>query len=146
MSSLAHLARRLRWSLLPSRVSPAEIAEVRRVLNPHECRIWESMQEMDRRHSLMVLERRRTIAPTPDRDDESAALLHDVGKTASRLGPWSRVLATLAGPRWWRFDLYHRHEQIGLAMLRSITNDVVVGLLEGSLGARSDALREADEI
>ena len=146
MSTPGHLARRLLFSLVPTKVTEAEYALVRDVLRTEEYRLWQSMQAMDRRHSLMVLDRRRLISPEPDRDDSAAALLHDVGKTASRLGPWSRVLATIIGPRWWRFALYHRHEQIGIEVLRARSNTVVLALLEGSLGARSEALRLADEV
>ena len=146
MRHVLHLARRLLASVVPNRPSRSELEVVRGILNAAEMRLWESMQVMDRRHSLVVLGRRRVLAPPPDRDDDAAALLHDVGKTASRLGAWSRVLATLAGPRWWRFDLYRRHEQIGTEMLRPATSDIVLGILEGTLGARSEALRAADEI
>lgn len=146
MTSLGHLCRRLRWSLFPGRTGEASQEDVRLILNPSELRLWSSMQSMDRRHSVMVLERRRSISPAPDRDDEAAALLHDLGKTASRLGAWSRVLATILGPRTWRYDLYHRHESIGVEMLRTASSPTVIDLLEGRMDRRSEALRRADEI
>lgn len=146
MTSVGHLARRLLWSLAPAEPSDVDVAEVREVLTPSEMRLWAAMQRMDRRHSLMVLARRREMSPPTERDDAAAALLHDVGKSVSRLGAWGRVVATIVGPRGWRFRLYHRHDEIGIEMLKPVSNAAVIGLLKGALGPRSDALRRADEI
>lgn len=87
---------------------------------------------MDQRHSLVVLQRLNAILPNAGRDAQAAALLHDIGKTKSQLGVFSRVVATLVGPRTTRFLQYHQHENIGLALLQEFEcSPETVGLLRG---------------
>lgn len=146
MSRAVHLVRRFLWSVR-GRVpggDDRELAET--VLSAREMRLWSSMQAMDRSHSLMVLARRRRLDPPPDRHEEAAALLHDVGKTASRLGLFARVFATLLGPRTWRMRLYHVHDPLGLEMLRGTSDPEVIGILEGRNAEKFELLRRADDI
>jgi putative nucleotidyltransferase with HDIG domain len=86
--------------------------------------------------------------PHASQSEIAGALLHDVGKSAARLGTFARVLATLVGPRTSRFRQYHDHEEIGAAMLRSINSDeLTISMVEGSCAAElKEALINADDI
>jgi CO/xanthine dehydrogenase Mo-binding subunit len=91
------------------------------------------MMVQDRRHSVMVGRRFVKHRPNALNSEIAGALLHDVGKSAARLGTFARVLATLVGPRTSRFRQYHDHEAIGAAMLRSINSDeLTISMVEGS--------------
>ena len=75
------------------------------------------MTVQDRRHSILVARRFVEFAPEASRAEVAAALLHDVGKLASGLGTFARVVATVVGPRTDRFRPYHDHERLGAEML-----------------------------
>lgn len=93
------------------------------------------MSKADRRHAAGVARQvDRALGPGTERPVLAAALLHDVGKTASGLGTFGRVAATVtaaiagrerveewstAGARGWRHRMaaYFRHPTIGAASL-----------------------------
>lgn len=105
------------------------------------------MQGRDQRHSLEVLARFDMLLPGSTRQRRAAALLHDIGKTASGLGWTMRVVATVVGPRGRRFALYHDHERIGSEMLRGVSDPETVSLVSGHGDERVvSILRDADDI
>ena len=148
MSKIAHLTKRFVLSLVPSQVQQIERQWVQSVLSPSEFDVWNNMMVQDRRHSVLVGRRFVKHRPTAMQSEIAGALLHDVGKSAARLGTFGRVIATLVGPRTNRFRQYHDHEQIGAMMLRSIgSNELTISMVEGScVGELSQALNRADDI
>ena len=118
-----HLVTRFFGVLGSRRLSPEEQGKVNSVLAPPEARLFWDQQPIDQRHAYEVAERARMMLG----DDVAAiraALLHDVGKRHSRLGPVSRSLATVFGglrlpmPDTWR--RYREHGPLGAADLRAI--------------------------
>ena len=76
---------------------------------------------------------RRTDSDAPDA--KQAALLHDVGKARSRIGPFQRSLATICNalrlPLPHRWKLYIDHGSIGARMLAEAgATDFVVAFTE----------------
>lgn len=134
MAGFSHLARRFFTSLPP--IGPS--SEKRRWAEGHltegEVRLWRRLSAADRRHSVEVARRVQVaLGPTATRPVIAAALLHDCGKIVSGLGPFRRVLATVAamivgreqatawadrprGPRR-RIGLYLDHPRLGAGLL-----------------------------
>ncbi|MDQ1403121.1 MAG: hypothetical protein QOG03_1437 [Actinomycetota bacterium] len=131
--SWAHLAKRFATSLWPGGPPNSDEVWVASILSSREQVLWERMSGADRRHAVGVARRVEVAlgdeATTPIL---AAALLHDVGKVASGLGTYGRVVATLAGkvagpqmaPAWSkgggitrRTGLYLRHGELGAEML-----------------------------
>ena len=135
-------------SLVPSQVQQIERQWVQSVLSQSEFDVWNNMMVQDRRHSVLVGRRFVKLRPTASQGEIAGALLHDVGKSVARLGTFTRVLATLVGPRTNRFRQYHDHEKIGATMLRSIGSDeLTISMVEGScVGELRQALNKADDI
>ena len=148
MSEISHLAKRFVLSLVPSQVQEIERQWVHSVLTPSEFDLWNKMMTQDRRHSVLVGRRFVKYRPTSNSAEIAGALLHDVGKSAARLGTLARVVATLVGSRTNHFCQYHDHEAIGAAMLRSIGSDeITIEMVEGScVGELRQALSRADDI
>jgi putative nucleotidyltransferase with HDIG domain len=148
MSKISHLAKRFVLSLVPPQVQEMERQWVHSVLTPSEFDLWNKMMTQDRRHSVLVGRRFVKYRPTSNSAEIAGALLHDVGKSAARLGTLARVVATLVGSRTNRFRQYHDHEAIGAAMLRSIGSDeITIEMVEGScVGELRQALSRADDI
>ncbi len=146
MTSVTHLARRFVTSL-SRRLPPAADAEwALGVLLPAEAALWTHMTVQDRRHSILVARRFVEFAPDAERAEVAAALLHDVGKLASGLGTFRRVLATIVGPRTAVFRTYHDHERLGAEMLAAAgSRAVTIELVQGR-GPRATDLRRADDI
>ena len=146
MRSLVHLARRLATSLSrrPPVASESEWALSR--LSPAEADLWQRMTVQDRRHSILVARRFVEFCEAPVAQEVAAALLHDVGKVASGLGTFRRVLATVIGPRTTSFREYHDHEQLGAEMLHAAGSSTVTIELVLGRGRAASALRRADEI
>ncbi len=98
-ATIGHLARRFFWSLRTPRVDPAEERWALSLLSPTERRLWESMNPLDRAHSLAVARRVTRRGDESDAEIPSwvvtAALLHDVGKAEANLPTWARVGATV---------------------------------------------------
>lgn len=90
------------------------------------------MPVADRRHSIEVARRFVAARPAASRDEIAAALLHDVGKVASRLGTFGRVVATVVGPRTDRFRTYHDHEAIGARLATTAgSSALTIALIAG---------------
>jgi len=117
---IAHLTKRFFSSLARSEVIEAELNMVRSTLSASECELWQQFSRADRRHSVLVAERFTALRPDASRNEISGVLLHDIGKIRSNLSTLQRVAATVVGPRTQRFALYHRHEEIGVDMLRQV--------------------------
>jgi hypothetical protein len=109
-----------------------ELAQVQAILSEGEMGLWMKYQNIDQRHSIVVLHRLNVLMPTAGREAQAAALLHDIGKSQSQLGVLLRVVATIVGPRTRRFSQYHRHEETGIELLESIGSSyVMISLLKG---------------
>jgi hypothetical protein len=141
-----HLTRRFAGSLWPGGPGVAEEAWARRWLRPAEVEIWKAMTGPDRRHGVAVARRVAVVLGNADgagipTNALAAALLHDAGKSRSRLGVLGRSAATLAaagaGRRrvatWrdaggWRAEAgrYAAHDEIGGEMLAAAGSDPVV--------------------
>ncbi|MGH9038114.1 MAG: hypothetical protein ACRD0O_20340 [Acidimicrobiia bacterium] len=136
MRSWSHLAGRFVRALRPGGPARADVDWVRSVLEPPELALWERLPGHDRRHTVEVARKVESmLAGTPHAGDSrwpAAALLHDVGKLASNLSVFGRVVATLMGMAggWrlsaWeefrgfrrRISQYLRHGEIGADMIR----------------------------
>jgi hypothetical protein len=146
VTSIGHLSRRFTGSL-STRPPPAEDTTwALEQLLRGEVGLWQEMTAQDRRHSVLVARRFVQCVPHASRAEVAAALLHDVGKTVSGLGTWSRVIATVVGPRTARFREYHDHERLGAEMLRAAGSDpATIELVQGR-GPHGPALRDADDV
>ncbi len=146
MTSATHLARRFVTSFSRRPPTAADSAWAVGQMLPAEAELWEQMTVQDRRHSILVARRFVEFVPDSERAEVAGALLHDVGKLGSGLGTFSRVLATLVGPRNDRFRRYHDHEPLGAEMLTAAgSSSVTIELAQGR-GPRSAQLRRADNI
>ena len=150
--SPGHLARRFFASLRPGGPDPAGEAWAINWLTSPEKGLWGRMSAPDRRHAIGVAHRVAALAGNRDgagveRRLLAAALLHDTGKQASRLGTFARAAATLVAmtvgrakaaswastvegrtlPGWRpRVALYLNHDRIGAEMLRAAGSDELV--------------------
>ncbi len=77
------------------RAAPLDLSAVRKVLTPAQMALFLRMQPGEQAHSLEVLQRLRAQGET-DPDLQTAALLHDVGKSRFPLHLWERVWIVLA--------------------------------------------------
>ena len=143
---VGHLARRFVTSLSGRPPEPQREAWAQSLLLPGERALWARMSAADRRHSIEVARRFRRLVETPTRAEMAAALLHDVGKTASGLGTAWRVVATVVGPRTNRFRRYHEHEAIGVRMLAAAGSEADTLALARGDHPHGGALRAADDI
>ena len=130
-----HWIARFVSSVRPGRPAPADEAWATALLSEREATHFARMSNPDKRHAVAVArEVDRTLPVDAERRDEVlvAALLHDVGKTASGLRTYGRAVATLsalAGGRafaevWQdgsgftrRVGLYLRYPTIGAEVL-----------------------------
>lgn len=136
---LSHLASRFFTSLWPAGPGPADDRWAVAALLPGEVALWRRMGGADRRHAVGVARRTAaTLGPAATRPVLAAALLHDVGKVESGLGPLRRALATVAGlvagraaaDRWCsrpgplgRTGRYLCHDRLGAEMLGGAGSD-----------------------
>lgn len=106
-----------------------------------EAGLWRRMSAADRRHAIVVARRvDAALGPAATRPVLAAALLHDVGKIESALGPVRRAGATVAGivgghdaaQRWrdregpvGRVGRYLCHDQIGAELLANAGSDAL---------------------
>lgn len=128
--SFRHLARRFFVSLRPGGPDAPAEAWARSFLSEGEQGLWRQMSGADRRHAVAVARRLGPDAAVA----VPAALLHDVGKVDSRLGPWRRVAATVAAlvlgrdrvaRGRGRMARYLRHDSLGAALLEGAGSDVL---------------------
>ncbi len=125
-----HLGRRFLGSLRPGGPLPADEAWVAARLTDGELGLWRAMSGADRRHAVAVA-RRVVDHLGPEgatRPVVAAALLHDVGKVLSGLGPLRRVAATLAAMSGTRrmptsFRRYLAHDRLGAELLQEAGSD-----------------------
>ena len=146
MTSVSHLARRFTTSLSRRPPVASDRDWALSQLSVAEAELWQRMTVQDRRHSILVARRFVQFAGAPKTQEVAAALLHDVGKVASGLGTFRRVLATLIGPRTNKFRAYHDHERLGAEMLRAAGSATVTTELVQGRGSAADALRRADDL
>jgi hypothetical protein len=139
MATWGHLARRFVGSLRPGGPSPADEAWALDALTAGEAELWRRMSGPDRRHAVGVA--RAVVAGMGERATRpirAAALLHDVGKVDSGLGPVRRAAVTVAGratgydrARRWRgrtgpvgrAGRYLCHDEIGAQLLVAASSD-----------------------
>ena len=141
MRHVVHLAKRFVLSMVPKQVQVIEQQWVASVLTAHEFDLWNELMLQDRRHSIMVARRYVALRPMANNYEIAGALLHDVGKSVSRLGTLMRVVATIVGPRTTRLRVYHDHETIGANMLRTIGSDsTTIAMVQGSCSPELKAL------
>lgn len=135
MSSPAHLIRRWWGTIRAEPLGVSELEWVRSTLHASEWNMWVAMDWRDQRHAHQVARRFVETIPgeeTPTRAAIAAALLHDVGKVASGLTTFERVLASILGGRTARWRAYIGHEAIGLDMCRRAGSDPeTLALLSG---------------
>ena len=141
-----HLARRWAGSLSRRAPAAADTQWALGALLPGEAALWRRMSGQDRRHSVAVARRFVALAAMPTRDQVAGALLHDVGKLASGLGTWARVLATVVGPRTARFRLYHDHERLGAEMAMAAGSSTATVTLIERRGPAAADLESADHV
>jgi hypothetical protein len=131
--------RRFFGSLRPGGPSRADAAWACSHLLDTEVALWNRMSGADRRHAVGVARRVvEELGGEADREVVAAALLHDVGKIASGLGTYGRVVATVSGAaagrrtaEAWsqaggftrRVGLYLRHPELGADMLAMAGSD-----------------------
>jgi|GEM_PF-2089165 len=121
-----------------SKVSASDERLVIEILSAEEFPLWSAMQRADRAHSLKVLRRLMEQRPTTSRAEKCAALLHDVGKSVSKLSTMGRVMATLLGGCTPRMRLYRSHEAIGARMLEGVSEDLTILLQRLDVPTTSD--------
>lgn len=143
---LGHLSRRFVTSLSDAPPPASDEAWVEGFLRSGESRLWRSMSNADRRHSILVARRFMADGDAPTRDEMAGCLLHDVGKTESGLGTWARVAATVVGARGRRFSAYHDHERLGAELCRAAGSSDETILLVSGRGASRDRMRRADSV
>jgi hypothetical protein len=95
IAKLRHLVTRFFGSLRPRPLVPDDLAFVQHTLTAAELACWDRLGPADRVESLTTA-RRAALALGPGADDRwvAAALLHDVGKVETGLGPFRRAGAT----------------------------------------------------
>ncbi|MBS1846760.1 MAG: hypothetical protein JST73_00635 [Actinobacteria bacterium] len=137
--SASHLVKRFFGSLRPGGPSETDDTWIHEQLTEREVRLWDKMSNPDKRHAAKV--GRRVEAALGDDATApilAAALLHDVGKSASGLRTYGRVIATLSAKvagydmavAWSetqgftrRVGLYLEHPRLGGDMLELAGSD-----------------------
>jgi hypothetical protein len=120
MRTLLHLARRFFGWWSAGRPNPEVQLWIGTRLESDAARLFWKQDVQDQAHAAAVA---TLVAQRhPDRSDLiAAALLHDVGKAVSRLGPVRRSIATVLGglglPMTRRLVAYRNHGPIGAGML-----------------------------
>ena len=169
--SVGHLVRRFLGSLSRRRPGEDDQAWVAARLLVGEQELWARLGPADQRHLVAVARRvEADLGPEATRPVLAAALLHDVGKLASHLSTYGRVVATLSikaagrdtADAWTetqgftrRVGLYAQHEALGADMLALAGSDpLTVALVREHAwdpadrttpAAPADALRRADD-
>lgn len=135
-----HLTARFLESVAARSPGPREQSEAAALLREGEEPLFWGQPGPDQRHGLEAA--RAVLRRAPGRRDLArAALLHDVGKQAARLGIPGRVLASALGQIGirppGRMGVYLRHGEEGARMLeRAGAEDPVVGFARHHHGRR----------
>jgi len=141
-----HLVKRFAGSISGSAPSVRDELWAESFLLDGELVLWRRLGNVDRRHAIQVA-RRFAVMGSWSRDEMAAALLHDIGKTFSRLSTLERVGATLLGGRTARWRDYHDHERIGLELCRVAgSSSATLAMLSGDESLALSALHRADRI
>jgi len=142
LTQLAHYSGRFFGFFRLAPLSPLEQDDVRSILAPAEAELFWQLQPEDQRHSYEMARRVRDRLPD-DGVAVAASLLHDVGKRQSRLGPFSRSVATVLGhlgfPMTTAMRSYWDHGAVGARDLEAIGSDpfvVAFAAGHGASGAR----------
>lgn len=128
LRQVRHLVSRFFGVVTSKRLGPRAQDEVNTTLTPDAANLFWAQAAIDQRHSYDVAQRVRSSLGD-DRAALQAALLHDVGKRHSTLGPVTRSLATifdaarLPMPMQWR--KYRDHGPLGAADLAEIGADAM---------------------
>jgi hypothetical protein len=139
-----HLLVRFVWSLRRHEPDPTEESWAESHLLPGEVALWRRMCDLDRVHSAKVARRFVAARPEADRAEVAGALLHDVGKIASGLGTWGRVVASVVGPRTARFRAYHDHEHLGAVLAEAAGSEPATVELIDERGPAFETLKSCD--
>jgi hypothetical protein len=139
LATWRHLVARFAGSLRPGGPRKADEAWATASLLPGEVLLWRRMSGADRRHAVGVARHAAAaLGPEATRPVVAAALLHDVGKVDSGLGPVRRAVVTIAGmaagrdaaERWQgrpgavgRAGSYLCHDRLGAALLDAAGSD-----------------------
>ncbi|MCB1247412.1 MAG: hypothetical protein KDB69_09105 [Acidimicrobiia bacterium] len=122
LSTASHLVKRFFRSVAARSLDAQELDEIHAALPPRLLPLFAALQRMDQRHSYDVYER---VGKDPQL--AQAALLHDVGKQASRLGVVRRSCATVGAALHLRLSprlqRYVDHGPIGAALLEEAGAD-----------------------
>jgi hypothetical protein len=133
------LAKRFLDTVQPAGLSAAERTWAQSLLTREEFGLWSQLSPYDQRHCVKVAQGvHRRLAATQYAGDSrwlSVAIMHDIGKLESNLGPHERMLATVAGrtvklstaARWastargltMRVGKYLVHGALGSEMIRA---------------------------
>jgi len=130
--SPSHLVRRAVSSLSRAQLGTAELDRVRQVLLPAEMTLWSLHHPRDQRHSVAVWDRFVAAYTHATIDEQRAALLHDIGKSAFEVGWLGRIVATLIGGRTKKLQKYLDHELIGVEMLQGVSSTRTLDILSGA--------------
>lgn len=143
--SWPHLARRFFWTIGARDLTPVELAEVARVLEPRQLELFAAQPPADRRHGLDAA--RALRASGADVEAIRAAALHDVGKRHARLGVIGRSIASLLFrlhlPTPGRLGTYLAHTELGASDLAAVgSSGLVVDFARFHHDARPESIPE----
>jgi HD domain-containing protein len=143
-----HLASRLVSVVLAKGLKPGEVDEIGFWLSREEGKAFFAQPGYDQRHGLESA--RHVLRRLPQREDlVRAALLHDIGKRHSDLGPLGRSLASihakLGGTARGRWRSYLEHGQWAGAELQTLgAEPIVVDFARHHHGERPESIAEAE--
>lgn len=123
LKHVAHLIKRFFGYFVAPPLTPTERSEVADLLPAELASLFFGMQPQDQRHAYQVYQR------TGGGRLSQAALLHDVGKSAARIGPFQRAIATLCQhlriPTRGSWQIYLDHGRLGADMLAHAGGDAL---------------------
>lgn len=143
-----HLAGRFFSVVLAKALKPGEVDEIGIWLSLEESGAFFAQPPYDQRHGLDSARYIAELGPQR-RDLVRAALLHDIGKRHSHLGPIERGLASayakLGGKASGRWASYLEHGRAGGAELKALGSEpMVVEFAEHHHGRRPGSITQAD--
>jgi len=135
-----HLVTRFVGSLRPRPLGAHDISLVEGILAPAELECWRRLGPADRVESVATA-RAAQAALGPDGDNRwvAAALLHDVGKSETGLGPFRRAAATTVAIAFGERRVRRWPNAIG----RYVDHDEVGSRALAQAGARREAVEWA---